>query len=116
MFGTSLLFYVVYDCLSLSVVMNVCYGGIVVRSMFSSLLQVKTVASTNKLAQASWPRLGEINRGSPKPFPRMVAQATRYLFERANVSLRRGGSRLSENACKATTLEVELSPRRGKLA
>ena len=46
----------------------------------------------------------------------MVAQATRCIFERANVSLRRGESHLSENACKATVLEVELSPRRGELA
>jgi len=48
--------------------MDVWYGGIVVWGMLSSLLQVKTVAGTNKLAQASWSRLGEINRGSPKSF------------------------------------------------
>jgi len=85
--------------------------------MLMCLLQVKTVASTDKLAQVSWSRLGKINRGSPKLFfPRMVAQATHYIFERANVSLRRGESRLSENACKATVLEVELSPRRRELA
>ncbi|QCE03698.1 hypothetical protein DEO72_LG8g1723 [Vigna unguiculata] len=34
----------------------------------SSYFQVKTVAGTDKLAQASWSCLGEINRGSPKPF------------------------------------------------
>ncbi|QCD85553.1 hypothetical protein DEO72_LG3g72 [Vigna unguiculata] len=32
------------------------------------LFGVKTVAGTDKLAQASWSRLGETNRGSPKPF------------------------------------------------
>ncbi|QCD81945.1 hypothetical protein DEO72_LG2g2277 [Vigna unguiculata] len=48
--------------------------------------------------------------------PRTVAQATRCTFERANVSLRRGGSRLSENTCKVHMLEVELSPRRRELA
>jgi len=48
--------------------MDVRYGGIVACGMYSHLLQVKTVAGTDKLAQASWSRLGEINRGSPKPF------------------------------------------------
>jgi len=51
--GTSLLFHVVYDCLSLLAVMDVWYGGIVVWGMPSSLLQVKTVAGTDKLAQVS---------------------------------------------------------------
>ncbi|QCD97069.1 hypothetical protein DEO72_LG6g1779 [Vigna unguiculata] len=37
-------------------------------------------------------------------------------FGRANVSLRRGGSRLSENARRVLMLEVELSPRRRELA
>jgi len=46
----------------------------------------------------------------------MVTQATHYVFEWANVSLRRGESRLSKNTCKATVLEVELSPRRRELA
>ncbi|QCD96935.1 hypothetical protein DEO72_LG6g1645 [Vigna unguiculata] len=43
-------------------------SGIVACGMSSHLLQVKIVADTDKLAQASWSRLGEINRGSPKPF------------------------------------------------
>ena len=81
------------------------------------LLWVKTVASTNKLAQASWSRLGEINRGSPKLFSTNGRPGDPLdLIERANVSLRQGDSRLSENACKATILEVELSPRRRELA
>jgi len=49
-------------------------------------------------------------------FPRRVAQATHCTFGRANVSLRRGGSRLSENARRVLILEVELSPRRRELA
>ncbi|QCE11056.1 hypothetical protein DEO72_LG10g2289 [Vigna unguiculata] len=32
------------------------------------LVRVKIVAGTDKPAQASWSRLGEINSGSPKPF------------------------------------------------
>ena len=48
--------------------------------------------------------------------PRTVAQTTRCTFERANVSLRRGGFGLSENACKVLMLKVELSPRRRELA
>ena len=48
--------------------MNVWYGGIVACGMSSHLLQVKTVAGIDKLAQASLSRLGEINRGLPKPF------------------------------------------------
>jgi len=37
-------------------------------------------------------------------------------FGRANVSLKRGESRLSENARRIPRLEVELSPRRRELA
>jgi len=50
------------------------------------LLQVKTVARTDKLAHASMSRLGEINRGSPKLFfhewsPR---QPTTFFSERTS--------------------------------
>jgi len=48
--------------------MDVWYGEIVVWGMPMCQLQVKTVASTDKLAQESWSRLGEINRRSPKLF------------------------------------------------
>jgi len=59
-----------------------------------------TVARENNgehcfLAQASVSRLGEINRGSPRPFARVVAQATNPGFEQGNVSLRRGGLEVS---------------------
>jgi len=55
------------------------------------------VAGTDKLAQASWSRLGEINRGWPKPFfPRMVAQATHCDSERVSISPKREGYRLSK--------------------
>ena len=62
------------------------------------------MVSTGFLAQASMSRLGEINRGSPKLlhassrsyFTRVVAQATHVLSERANISPKREGSRLSE--------------------
>jgi len=36
-------------------------------------------------------RLGETNRGSPRSFARVVAQATNLRFERGIVSLKRGG-------------------------
>ncbi|QCD83304.1 hypothetical protein DEO72_LG2g3648 [Vigna unguiculata] len=58
----------------------------------------ETAARSDNLAQASPSRLGEISLGSPKLFARRVAQATRSGFKRVNVSLRRGKSRLSENA------------------
>jgi len=57
----------VIDCV-LPTVMDVWYGGIVVWGMLMCLLQMETMASTDKLAQASWSHLGEINRGSPKLF------------------------------------------------
>jgi len=64
-----MLFCVVGDSLvCLPVDMDVWYGGMVACDMSSHLLQVKTVSSTDKLAQASWSRLGENSRGSPKPF------------------------------------------------
>ena len=91
-----------------------------VGSLFSVpyyLLQEKIVARIVKLAQAGMSRLGEVNRGSPKYFchewsPRQPTVS----FERANVSLTRGGSRLSENACRVLILEVKISPRRRELA
>jgi len=53
---------------------------------------------SDNLAQASLSRLGEMSGSSPKLFARRVAQATSSDFDRASVSLRRGKSRLSENA------------------
>jgi len=76
----------------------------------------ETAARSDNLVQASPSRLGEMSRGSPKLFAWRVAQATRSGFERANVSLRRGKSRLSENTRRAPVLCVELSPRRRELA
>ena len=85
------------DCLCLPVDMDVWYGGIVAWDMPSSLLQVKTVAGTDKLAQASWSRLGEINRGSPKPSSHEWSpRRPTVSFERTSISPRREGSRLSE--------------------
>ena len=75
----------------------------------------ETAARSDNLAQASPSRLGEISLGSPKLFARRVAQATRSGFKRVNVSLRRGKSRLSENAWRAPVLCVELLPRRREL-
>jgi len=71
-----------------------------------------TAARSDSLAQASLSRLGEMSGGSPNLFAWRVAQATRSGFERANVSLRRGKSRLSENAQMAPVFCVELSLRR----
>jgi len=56
------------------------------------------VARSHNLAQASLSRLGEMNRGSPIPFYARGRSSNQLKFERASVSLRRGESRLSENA------------------
>jgi len=68
---------------------------------------------TDNLAQTGLPRLGEMSRGSPMPFR---ARGGSALFERASVSLRRGESRLSENAQRPLFKNVEPSPRRRELA
>ena len=52
----------------------------------------------------------------PSYFTRAVAQATHAIFERANVSLRREGSCLSEITRKVTVPLFELSPRQKGLA
>ncbi|QCE07051.1 hypothetical protein DEO72_LG9g2067 [Vigna unguiculata] len=59
------------------------------------------MVSTSFLAQASVSHLGEINRGSPRPFYESCRSSDQPYFERADVSLRRGESRLSENEQKA---------------
>jgi len=46
------------------------------------------------LAQASMPRLDEINRGSPKVFYANSRSGDQPCFWASNVSLRRDGSRL----------------------
>jgi len=72
-----------------------------------------TVARPANLAQASQSRLGEIDRDSPKaPFTREAAQATRSIFERANISPRREGSCLSE--IPRCSLDALSSPRLGE--
>ncbi|QCD96828.1 hypothetical protein DEO72_LG6g1538 [Vigna unguiculata] len=55
------------------------------------LLHEGTVVSTGFLAQASVSRVGEADRGSPRSFARVVAQATNLHFEQGDISLRRGG-------------------------
>jgi len=57
----------------------------------------KTVARPANLAQASQSHLGEMGRGSPKPFyARGRPGDPLSIFERASVSPRREGSRLGE--------------------
>jgi len=73
----------------------------------------KTVARPDNLAQVSQSRLGEMDRDSPRPFlrdrsPRRLAQFS----ERANVSPKREGSRLSEIPCEL--LRPFLSPHLGE--
>jgi len=63
-----------YDCLDVKI----------------QLLQVRTRARADNLAQASQARLSETGRGSPKPSARAAAQAGGPGFERKNASLRRG--------------------------
>jgi len=80
------------------------------------LLREWTVTRADKLTQASLPRLGEMSRGSPRPFHVRGRSGDQLNFEQASVSLRRGESRLSENAQRPLFLCVELSPRRRELA
>jgi len=82
-----------------------------------------TVAGTGFLVQASMPRLGETNKGSPKFSARTVAQATCLHFEREVILLRREGARLSENSqgplfhCSSSRLgEKGLAWARGSLS
>ncbi|QCD97715.1 hypothetical protein DEO72_LG6g2427 [Vigna unguiculata] len=57
----------------------------------------ETVARPVNLAQASQSRLGEKNRGSPRPIYASGRPGDPLLvFERASISPRREGSRLSE--------------------
>ena len=72
----------------------------------------ETAARFDNLAQASLSRLGEMSRGALRPFSTMGRSGDLLSFERASVSLRRGESRLSENAQRVTILYVELSPKR----
>ena len=74
------------------------------------------MVGTGFLAQASIPRLGEINRGSPKLlYARSRSGDLRY-FEQANISLRREEARLSEIPRKVTVPFFDPSPRRRGLA
>jgi len=80
------------------------------------LLQVRIVEATDKLVQASLSRLGEVSRGSPRPFRANGRPGDPLSFEQASVSLRRGESRLSENVQRPLFHILELSPRRRELA
>jgi len=62
------------------------------------------VVSIGFLAQASVSCLGEINRGSPRLFYASCRSGDQPCFERMNVLLKQGESRLSENEQKATVL------------
>jgi len=55
------------------------------------LLHEGTMVIIGFLAQASVSCLGMTNRGSPKSFARVVAQATDLHFERGIVSFKQGG-------------------------
>ena len=74
------------------------------------------MAMAVNLAQASLPRLGEESSDWPRFFHANGHSGDQLSFERASVLLRRGESRLSENVQRPLFLEVELSPRRRKLA
>jgi len=80
------------------------------------LLQVRTVAATDNLAQASLSRLGEVSRGSPRPSRVNGRPGDLLNFEQASVSLKRGESRQSENVQRPLFQIHELSPRRRELA
>jgi len=58
------------------------------------VVQMRAVANTNYLAQASWPRLGEMSRGSPRVFyaSRCSSEQTLILSERTS---RLGGGELA---------------------
>ena len=59
---------------------------------------MKTVARVDNLAQANLPRLGKMSKHSPRTFHASGRSSDQLSFERVSVMLRRGESRLSENA------------------
>jgi len=69
----------------------------------------KSVARSDNLAQASLSRLGEMSRGSPRPFYARGRWGNQLKFERASVLPKR-------ECAEATVVCVELSPRRRELA
>ena len=79
-------------------------------------MQVRIVARTDNLAQASLSRLGKVSKGSPRPSRANGHSGDQLSFERASVSLRRGESRLSENVQRPLFQILEFSPRGRELA
>jgi len=77
----------------------------------------ETVARPDNLTQASQSHLGETNRDSPKPYCAKGRPGDPLnFFERANISPRREGSRLSEIPRWFLDAFFEPSPRRRWLA
>ena len=75
-----------------------------------------TVARVVNLTQVSLPRLGEVNRDSPRLFHANGRSGDQLSFEQASVSLRRWECRLSENVQRPLSLDVKLSPERETLS
>ena len=72
----------------------------------------RTVVSIGFLAQVSMSRLGKINKARPSCLTRAVAQVTHVALERASISPKLEGSRLSEIPREAIVPLFEPSPRR----
>jgi len=95
LFGT--IYVLIVDCMVGSVVL-MCESTLhVLFGRKTWLLQWRTVARPVNLAQASQSRLSkDETRSSPRASARKVTQATSSTFERASISPRQEGSRLSE--------------------
>jgi len=113
-------FFLLFCCCSKSLYLVWCCECL---ERFSMLVRIgmcgccrEIVARSDNLAQASLSRLGEMSRDSPRPFHARSRPSDQLSFERVNISLRRGESRLSENAHRLLFLCVELLPRRRELA
>ncbi|QCE14213.1 hypothetical protein DEO72_LG11g1212 [Vigna unguiculata] len=82
------------------------------RGIKTSSFQVRVVANTDYFAQASWPRLGEMSRGSPKVFYASHRSGATVLL--VELSPRRRGARLGESySLLSETLQPERRSGRG---
>jgi len=98
-----------YFCFCFTILEIVCYYGcmgclVILFGMYVWLIQVRTVARTDNLTQASLSRLGEISRGLPMPFYASCRSGDQILFWARECLAQARGSHLSENVQKATVL------------
>ncbi|QCD87553.1 hypothetical protein DEO72_LG3g2090 [Vigna unguiculata] len=100
---------------SSSFLLNIIFPRFVVLVVVTSRsLQTLFQGRTDNLAQVSLSHLGEMSGARPSLFARGLRRPAQ--FERASVSPRRGGSRLSEKAQRPLFQDFEPSPERETLS